>query len=152
MEEDYNATKEATREAEEDLLASLLIEGSVYNSTAINEVGKFVNSNDFLDHGKQGAGRRSRIYEAIMSSPHADQVTVAQTMHERGTLMQGDIGYMSKIISECPTSIDYLWYAQAVVNYSVERQIKYYSSKGDMKKVNELSKRMSRRKVRGVEL
>lgn len=152
MPEDYDATRQATRQAETDLLASLLLEGSVTGSPAVREVGKMVNSTDFMDYRKGDLGQRSRIYEAIMSSPHADQITVAQTMHEKGTLKDGDVAYMAEIISDVPTSIDYLWYARAVVNYSVERQIKYYTSKGDMKKVRELSQRGMKKKLGGVEL
>lgn len=105
---------QAVNEAEKGLIGALLINGS-YEPESLDEVKQLVTSEDFR------SSMCRRIYEAILQTPHYDQVSVARKMYEKKTLEPNDCSEMSLLISRCPCSLDYLEYAKAVAQYSAER-------------------------------
>lgn len=104
-------------EAEESLLGAILIEATATHSLAIHQVQSFVNWADFSD-ATDYDNKRTRIFKAMTLCPHPEIVSVAQKMQELKTMRQGDISYLHHLIAECPTSMDYIYYAKAVRWYA----------------------------------
>ena len=106
----------ATREAERGLLGAILIQAS-YTENVIGEVKSLVSPDDFLD-AKQFDNKHSRIFKAMCECQQPHQINVAQQMNRQGTLKPGDCAYLSYLVSNCPCSLDYLSYAQAIREYA----------------------------------
>jgi replicative DNA helicase len=104
--------------AEESLLGAILIEATATHSLAIRQVANLVNHTDFSDASDYFSNRRSRIFKAMTQCEHPEVVSVAQRLVDSKQLKSGDLSYLSHLIAECPTSLDYLWYAKAVRKYA----------------------------------
>jgi len=115
----------------------------------MRELAAIVEPGDFLDHHRHD-NQHSRIFLAMLSCSHPDQIGAAQEMDRQGTLRAGDIAHMSLCIAETPCSLDYLHYARAVANYSLRRKINYYNQQGDYDKVQELLKKRKPRFTGGI--
>ena len=113
--------------AEESLLGSILIEATATHSLAIHQVSSLVNHTDFSDARDYFSNRRSRIFKAMTQCEHPDIVCVAQWLVDTKQLKDGDLPYLSHLISECPTSFDYLWYGKAVRKYARGNQPSGYA-------------------------
>lgn len=109
--------KTAAVEAEESLLGALLIEATDFNNEAIKEVAQIITPQDFSD-AYQGRGLRERIFTAMLSCPHPDQVAVARELNRTGKLQRGDCAYLCHLVAVCPMSLDYMHYAEVVSQYS----------------------------------
>ncbi len=103
--------------AEESLLGAILIEATATHSLVIRQVQNLVNHTDFSD-ARERDNRRSRIFKAMTQCDHPEVVSVAQKLEDMKLLRAGDCAYLSHLITECPTSLDYLYYAKAVRKYS----------------------------------
>ena len=103
--------------AEECLLGAILIEATATHSLCIRQVQSLVNWNDFSD-ARDFDGKHARIFQAMTKCDHPEVVSVAAKLEELGTLKKGDLPYLSHLISSCPTSLDYLYYAKVVRRYA----------------------------------
>ena len=104
---------EVVRLTEANLLGSLLIAGSDGNTEPITSVAKILRADDFLPNYLEGLHKR--IFQAMLQGK-TDQISVANTMNDTGTLKAGDISYMSVLISEAVSSLDCEHFARLVVN------------------------------------
>ena len=95
------------------LLGALLIAGSEGDMAPIETVKKMVTKEDFLPNYQDQLHRR--IFLA-MTEGKTDQITVANRMNDKGTLQPRDIAYMSELIAETITSLDYEHYAKLVAD------------------------------------
>ena len=130
----YRPVLEATQEAERQLLGSILIMPELINS-AKNVVGP----SDFHDSNFHN-NLHARIFRAMTECKHPDEVSVAKHMNETGTLRRGDSAYLVQLIIDLVTPYDWEIQAGAVADYSRNRRIKYYTKKGDITKIHELTK------------
>ena len=94
--------------AEEAVSGSLLIDGK-----AVYEIAVLLRPGDFYSEQNRS------IYQACLSLNERDeainQVTVAQELDRTGKLeLVGGVGYLSRLISVVPTSLDIEHYAQIV--------------------------------------
>ena len=117
---------EATTQAEEALLGAILIESTRGDREAIDIISGIVTLADFKGYlASQPTERQSihsRIFYAMVKSdnpPH--QIVTAQTMNKLGLLQNGDCAYLCRLVSFCPCSLDYMDYANAVKDYSQQR-------------------------------
>lgn len=106
---------EVVRMTEANLLGSLLIAGSDGDTEPITTVAKILRADDFIPGYLDGIHRR--IFQAMLSSK-TDQITVANTMNDTGTLKEGDIAYMSLLISEAVSALGCEHYARLVADNS----------------------------------
>ncbi len=111
-----NAELTATKEAEEMLLGSILIDATGGGSDEMTWLVNTLKPDHFSDgHLPRPGNVRSRIYSAMLEcdrTPH--QVNVARKMVNLETLDKMDIAYMSHCISITPTHLDLRHYAAAV--------------------------------------
>ncbi len=117
----------ATVQAEEALLGAILIESTHGDRQAIQAVLAIVSPSDFYGYYEKQAlvrqTRHARIFYAMTKTerpPH--QITTAQEMNRLGILQSGDCAYLCHLVSMCPCSLDYVDYAKAVREYSLQRQ------------------------------
>jgi len=101
---------EIVRLTEANLLGCLLIAGSDGDSEPIEAVKRLITVEDFLPNYRDGLHRR--IYLAMTDK--TDQISVANQMNDAGTLQKGDIAYMSELIFEFVSPLDYRHYAELV--------------------------------------
>ena len=101
---------EVIRLTEQNLLGSLLIAGSDGNTEPITAMVKLVRVDDFLPTPDN---LHRRIFQAMLQGK-TDQITVANTMNDAGTLKKGDISYMSELIAEAVSGLDCEHYARLV--------------------------------------
>jgi len=111
----------ATREAERCLLGAILIQHALSTTylglpSAIESVRNIINPDDIYDQ------QNRRILTAMFNCQKPHQINVAQELHRTDKLQRGDCTHMSHCIIECPCSLDYDSYAQAVKNYSNMRK------------------------------
>lgn len=111
---------------EQALLGAILIESTATHSLAIRQVQSIINYQDFYDW-RNFDNKNSRIFQSMLKCGHPDIVMVAQKLTETGTLRQGDYAYLVHLIAECPTSLDYLYYARAVRYYSRGKDTNNYT-------------------------
>ena len=104
---------ETVRLTEANLLGALLIAGSEGDIEPIEVTKKLVTKEDFLPNYRDHLHRR--IYEAMLLGK-TDQITVANRMNDTSRLQPGDIAYMSGLIAETVTSLDYEHYAKLVAD------------------------------------
>jgi len=133
----------AIREAEMALLGSILIYPDV-----IGEVRQAIHPQDFADHRFRD-NLHTRIYEAMLSCQHPDQITVAREMNRRGTLRRGDCTYLCRLVAEVPCPLDYMYYAQAVAEYSLKRKLQYHTAEGNYDKARMLLDKKAKPHFRG---
>jgi len=114
---------EARREAERALLGAILIEAACYHQ-AISEVKKILSLADFLD-APFHKGQHARIFEAMTHLEYPHQVSVAEKLNDMGKLQTGDCAYLCGLVADCPCSLDYMDYAQTVLNYSTKKKPQY---------------------------
>lgn len=128
----------AAREVEASLLGAILIEATRPGSTVTEETRTIVSPDDFLDfrfHDNQHA----RIYAAMLACKNPpNQIVVAKEMDNEGTLRKGDCVYLCRLVADCPCSLDYISYAQAVAEYSLKRQLQYHITRGNFDKTESL--------------
>ncbi len=105
----------ATYDAEDSLIGSILIDSSCGHVEAIRKVRNIVAPDDF----QQSIDRL--IYAAMLSCEVPHQINVAHEMVRLGTLVDGAIAHMSLCVSTT-TGLEYLDYAKAVREYSLNRQ------------------------------
>jgi len=103
---------EVVRLTEQNLLGSLLIAGSDGDTEPLTVVAKIVKVADFLPTQDN---LHRRIYQAMLQG-RTDQITVANTMNDSGTLKKGDIPYMSELIAEAISGIDCEHFARLVAD------------------------------------
>jgi len=103
----------------------------------MREIAAIMQPSDFLDH-RFHDNQHSRIFSAMVSCLHPDQIGVAEGMHKQGTLKLGDVAHMNLCIAETPCSLDYLHYARAVAGYSLRRQLEYHTARGNFDKARSL--------------
>ncbi len=112
----------ATQEAEASLLGAILIESSDGNREAIDEVCQIIGVDDFLDFTLYDA-KHARIFSAMVLGDGApNQIVVAEEMNRRGLLRSGDCAYLRHLVAECPCSLDFPSYTQAVRDYADRRK------------------------------
>jgi replicative DNA helicase len=104
-------------DAEEAVLGSLLIDG-----TSIHRIAIILQPPDF--HSE----RNSLIYGACLAlyerDEAIDQITVAQELDREGKLEScGGAANLSRLIANCPTSLDIEHYAQIVYRLSIMRRL-----------------------------
>jgi hypothetical protein len=99
-------------EAEKLLLAGLLVLGADDSQQSITKVGEFIIPEDFSDFGFSD-NRHSRIYAAMLKVEKTDQLSVAKQLNSDGDLKQGDVAYLSELVSLCE-GIDCISYAKAL--------------------------------------
>lgn len=123
---------EAARQAESALLGSILIEAACAEITpeCLFPIRRLVQPADFMDFDVQGC--HSRIYAAMIKCEHPDQVSVAQELQRQGQLRNLDCAYMSQLIAETPTSLDWRYYAKVVQENGRKRRAQYLAMNGDM--------------------
>jgi len=134
----------AIYDSEECLLGSILIESTRGTNEAIREVSKLVEPGDFLgcmiSDPPDRWTWRARMYYAMLQCelpPHT--VNVAKKMVELEILHDKDLSLMAHCVAVVPCSLDYLHYARAVKDYSLQRKVKYHAAKGNFKRLNELT-------------
>jgi len=134
----------ATEDAEESLLGAILIQSTGGSRQAIDAVMDIIRPWDF--RGCVATDKpwmwiwRARVFYAMTlceSSPHI--INVAHKLAELNLLEPYDCSLMAQCESNTPCSLDYLDYAKAVKDYSVKRQIKELSDKGDIEGIRELT-------------
>ncbi len=103
-------------DAEEAVLGSLFIDPDV-----VNDVVLLLKPGDFYDE------RNLWTYEACLSlyerNEAINQVTVAQELVHRNRLEEIGTGYLSHLVSSCPTSVHAEYYAQIVHRLAVMRRL-----------------------------
>jgi len=102
-------------EAEENVLGSLLIDGSLIQGLAL-EPGDFYSE------------RGSLVYAACKAlgdrGVSVNQITLAQELNDRGNLETvGGAAYLSHLISACVSSLDCTYYADIVKRLSIYRSM-----------------------------
>lgn len=102
------------RDAEEALLGAILIEGTCVN--VLPEIKDLVSTDDFSRDIYQ------RIYRAMLKCELPHIINVAHQMFTDKTLESKDCAAMRLFIAFCPTSLEYLAYAQAVSAYAKARR------------------------------
>ena len=110
----------AAREAEEQLLAGLIVDGSTGEAGPIKVASGIVTPSDFLDYGYPD-DQHARIFQAMVSASKSDNLSIAQQMNTDGTLKDGDIGYLSHLVSICG-GIETEHYAKIVSDYADQRR------------------------------
>jgi len=139
----------ATREAEGALLGAILIEAAGGSRQVIDEVRFMVELTDFLDAPFYD-DQHTRLYLAMLScADPPNQVVVAKEMYNEGTLRKGDCSYLCTLISTCPCSLDYKYYAKAVADYSLKRKLDYHTNKGNFEKARALLNKRNKPKYTG---
>lgn len=112
------ATLEARRQAERSLLGAILLEGSVSDSPCIQEMRQLLKVEDFQD-SHFSDNLHARIFKAMTTTKDPpNEVVVAQEMNKEGTLRTGDCAYLCSLIADCPCSLDWDSYAEAVLEYA----------------------------------
>ncbi len=100
-------------DAENSVIGSLLIDGD-----AITKVVYELEPGDFMSESN------SIIYKACQSlyekRQRINQITVADELKDK---VYGGASYLSKLISECPTSLDIEYYAEIVKKWSASRAV-----------------------------
>ena len=128
----------AVYQAEEALIGSILIDPDW-----ISQVKEIVKPNYFHN------GTHKKIFTAMIECDHPDQIMTAQKMIDQGTLEAGVIAQMSGMIATTPTSLDCMYYAEAVRNYAAQRYVDYYTGKGEMEKAQQVLDRIMQPKIKG---
>jgi len=104
---------QASLDAEDALIGSILIESTDGTRGAINQVAGVIKPADFYTEMDRD------IFSAMLSCPlPPHQINTAHQMLADNTLGTGSISHMSFCISITPCSLDYLDYAEAVKRYS----------------------------------
>ncbi len=136
---------EATTQAEEVLLGAILIDscGDGTNE-AIKKVSAIVEPKDFRgcivsDPVERWVWRARFFYAMTKCTLPPHEVNLANKLTELGLLLKHDVQLMAHCVSLVPCSLDYLHYAKAVKDYSIQRQVKYWAEKGNLQKINELT-------------
>lgn len=115
--------REATLQAERILLGAILINSADGSMEAINYCRSRLLPDDFLDFQyRDPLNTHARIYQAMLHCHNPHQVTTAQTLNELNILRKGDIAYLSECIIECPCSLAYDEFCEAVKQYAIQRQ------------------------------
>lgn len=109
---------EATLEAEECLIGSILIESATYGTRqSIIQAVEYVSPLDFYSE------QHRVIFEAMIKCPKPPHIiNTAMQMQSEGTLTPKLPAHLRHCISVVPCSLDYLDYARAVKQYSDSRQ------------------------------
>jgi hypothetical protein len=145
---------QATEEAEDSLIGAILVQSSAGQMEAIRDVKQFLEPWDFrgcLPNDKPERWVwRGRIYYAmtLLDIP-PNEINVALKMEQLGILQDKDCSLLCHCVWLCPCSLDYLYYAKAVKEYSMKRQAKYYADKGDLKGLNKV---MSKSHYKGLQI
>lgn len=103
-----------TIDAEENLLGSILIDGSTGKREALDCVMRIVSTLDFLRE------QHRRLYGAMLRCAATDQLSVALALEQANDLQKGDIPLMSYCIS-LTIGLDYETYARQVKTLANER-------------------------------
>lgn len=112
------ATLQARRQAERALLGAILLEASVSDSPCIREVRQLLKVEDFLD-SRLSDNLHARIFKAMTTTKKPpNEIVIAEEMYKEETLRVGDCAYLCSLIAECPSSLDWPYYAEAVLNYA----------------------------------
>jgi len=116
-------------------------------------VKRIVSDFDFLDAHFHD-NKHSRIFQGICQCQRPHWINVSEAMNNTQILRPGDIAYMSHCISRVPCSLDYIDYAKAVSAYSLKRQIRFHTDKGNFDKVADLSTKAKHqlKRTRGFEI
>ena len=104
---------EVVRLTETNLLGCLLIAGSDGDTEPIITVAKLIKFDDFLPNYLDGLHKR--IFQAMLNGK-TDQISVANTMNDTGTLKKGDIAYMSELIADAVSALECEYYAHLVAD------------------------------------
>lgn len=121
------AMRELTDNVEDALLASILLYSTGESDRAvINEVAQILSPSDFTKAPYQGTViDRGKIFDAMLTCKNAPhQINVGVELQRKGELNGLEIAFMSHVISQCPTHLDYLDYAKAVLECSQYRNPK----------------------------
>lgn len=104
---------QASLNAEDALIGSILIESTDGTRGAISQVAGVIKPADFYTEMDRD------IFSAMLSCPlPPHQINTARQMLADNTLDTGSISHMSFCISITPCSLDYLDYAESVKRYS----------------------------------
>lgn len=126
-------------QAESHLLASVFIDPNCFS-----EVKNIVRVEYFWSEWNK------KIYQAMLNVKHPDQISVAQNMSQTGSLEDGMVSAMWLMIADCITSIDYIYYAEAVKKYAAQWYIDYYNKKGQPEKAKRVMDVLFQDKVGGI--
>lgn len=132
-------------EAEDCLLGSILIESCRGDNEAIRKVSNILQPWDFKGCSQSDKpaywATNPKIYYAMLKCdlpPHI--IAVSRKLVELDLLDIKHPAYMRHLEYSVPCSLDYLHYARAVKEYSLQRQVKYHAEKGNFGRINELTK------------
>ena len=104
---------EVVRLTEANLLGSLLIAGSNGDTEPIVLVKTLVRVDDFLPNYRDGIHKR--IFQAMVAG-RTDQISVANTMNDTGTLRAGDLSYMCELVAAAVSALDCEHFARLVAD------------------------------------
>jgi len=113
MPNNHSEVLEATLDAEEALIGSILLESSNGSRETINKVALILKPQDFYDE------RHQVIFKAMIQCPlPPQQINTARQIRANNELAKDIISHMSHCIATVPCSLDYQYYAEAVLKYS----------------------------------
>lgn len=109
-----DSVKEATYQAEESLIGSLLLMSG--SRKPIEEVVALLTPGDFLHFFT-----RDCFAAMINADGPPNQIIVAHELQRAGKLKAGDCASLAELVAKCPSPLDYLHYAKTVKEYSLQR-------------------------------
>ena len=131
----------ATDIAEEYLLGALIMQADI---SSVKTVKRIITHLDFQGCFQNAHPanwpRHARVFYAITlcdRPPH--EINVALKMDELGILDKNDCAHLVRFVRVTPCALDYMDYANAVKQYSVQRQVKYHAGAGNYQKLNQLT-------------
>ena len=135
---------EACNMAERALLGSILL-----NPELKRKVIGTIRAGDFYGGKKSLHGK---IYTAMITVEHPDQISVARQMYEQWLCDGKELAELSYLVADCITDIDWEYYMNAVLKFSVDRATVYYTSTNELDKVRSATARLNPEIPGGIRL
>lgn len=140
--ENKSAITEVTLEAERQLLGSIIIAPFVMDG-----IRGIIEPYDFIG-GKNS--QHGRIYAAMVQCENPDIASTSYKMVETDYIDDDDIFEMRECYAGCFSHIDWEYYRDAVLKYSVTRYSEYFLSKNEPAKAQRMLNRLKPKVTGGV--